>query len=258
MRFCCPLRLIFQLTASRRGWPLGFVSSVVLRDISTHSLTKRLTSSDIADSPISPFQLTASRRGWHPCYNNIVYVILYFNSQPHEEADSTNRSYWCIVHISTHSLTKRLTMFCAIVNPILVFQLTASRRGWRHRNVLSAYNFYFNSQPHEEADCSPPVHAATPFVFQLTASRRGWQQFCTKIPSPKLFFCNYYIYCFLCSSLIQFFAYFFFLNLSFFRCECSRESCVLNFRTYNIKVSVTSKPGLAPICSTLFLYFSPK
>ena len=54
-----------------------------------------------------------------------------FNSQPHEEADNAdcliNRSF----NISTHSLTKRLTILpidrCAAIP-------------------------YFNSQPHEEAD----------------------------------------------------------------------------------------------------------
>lgn len=139
------------------------------------------------------------------------------------------------------------------------FHLTVSRRGWRRTvstvsscHLISIHSLtkrltnllmrihisllHFNSQPHEEADSN----SAQKFLVQ------------------NCFFCNYYIYCFLCSSLIQFFAYFFFLNLSFCRCECSRESCVLNFRTYNIKVSVTSKPGLAPICSTLFLYFSPR
>ena len=161
-------------------------------------------------------------------------------------------------YISTHSLTKRLTDCVYYSSGARTFQLTASRRGWLHTKWLDPKSVIFQLTASRRGwpvlNCSEYSRMS----FQLTASRRGWQQFCTKIPSPKLFFCNYYIYCFLCSSLIQFFAYFFFLNLSFCRCECSRESCVLNFRTYNIKVSVTSKPGLAPICSTLFLYFSPR
>ena len=138
--------------------------------------------------------------------------------------------------ISTHSLTKRLTL----------------------KGRIHSHLFYISTHSLTKRLTGMETLHEIRKKFQLTASRRGWRQFRTKIPSPKLHFCNYYIYCFLCSSFIRFFVYFFFLNLSFCRCECSRESCVLNFRTYNIKVSVTSKPGLAPICSTLFLYFSPK
>ena len=122
-------------------------------DISTHSLTKRLTS-DI----------------WHT-----EFFHRYFNSQPHEEADS-NRPYENDdEHISTHSLTKRLTLlsdyFNAIANisthsltkrltdPLgmfirfVIFQLTASRRGWRTIWCITApLTPHFNSQPHEEAD----------------------------------------------------------------------------------------------------------
>ena len=117
---------------------------------------------------------------------------------------------------------------------------------------------YFNSQPHEEADMESLGNRYGKFYFNSQPHEEADSNSAQKFLVQNCFFCNYYIYCFLCSSLIQFFAYFFFLNLSFCRCECSRESCVLNFRTYNIKVSVTSKPGLAPICSTLFLYFSPR
>ena len=53
-----------------------------------------------------------------------------FNSQPHEEADGVAQATGDISLISTHSLTKRLT--------IPLFFIAVFR--------------YFNSQPHEEAD----------------------------------------------------------------------------------------------------------
>ena len=57
-----------------------------------------------------------------------------FNSQPHEEADFAIVFPFSLYTISTHSLTKRLTMM---------------------NNQRSIWDEYFNSQPHEEADsCS--------------------------------------------------------------------------------------------------------
>ena len=77
------------------------------------------------------FQLTASRRGWRKC---------------RVKSDSFRA-------ISTHSLTKRLTMYSAKrVSPITAFQLTASRRGWRVKKITKL----------------------STILFQLTASRRGW------------------------------------------------------------------------------------
>ena len=55
----------------------------------------------------------------------------YFNSQPHKEADNTERRNNSGKNISTHSLTRRLT--------ILMLKYLAAPR-------------YFNSQPHKEAD----------------------------------------------------------------------------------------------------------
>ena len=154
LEFIAVRLFVFQLTASRRGWrPVLLHSSCRVSyfnsqpyeeadlppvprehslDISTHSLTKRLTS-DI----------------WHT-----EFFHRYFNSQPHEEADS-NRPYENDdEHISTHSLTKRLTglpIFAEAIEEL--FQLTASRRGWRYK-VCQKVNlaYHFNSQPHEEAD----------------------------------------------------------------------------------------------------------
>ena len=100
---------VFQLTASRKDWrPVLLHSSCrvsyfnsqpheeadgiwrlfqCVKNISTHSLTKRLTPIKLIWRSLRPFQLTASRRGWPD--------------------DSTESFRWRI--ISTHSLTKRLT-----------------------------------------------------------------------------------------------------------------------------------------------------
>ena len=100
--------IIFQLTASRRGW-------------------RRIIECNFL-SPI--FQLTASRRGWPPKPLR-SYLVLHFNSQPHEEADTVKILSYFGIFISTHSLTKRLTG-------------SHKRHHWNYR--------HFNSQPHEEAD----------------------------------------------------------------------------------------------------------
>ena len=125
---------VFQLTASRRGWHrisdiLNF-STV----ISTNSLTKRLTNIGVTTSQ----------------------QMIHFNSQPHEEADSST-----------------VYMFSADS----VFQLTASRRVYLCQ-VCSIT--YFNSQPHEEADDENEFMRSFMERFQLTASRRGWH---TDVPS---------------------------------------------------------------------------
>ena len=60
-----------------------------------------------------------------------IDVILYFNSQPHEEADRTGHAVCRVLVISTHSLTRRLT---------------------RSPRETAGRKINFNSQPHEEAD----------------------------------------------------------------------------------------------------------
>ena len=124
---------VFQLTASRRGWQSECSRRECAKDISTHSLTKRLTSFRRYIAWFVLFQLTASRRGWLPGRN---HLYLHFEISTHSLTKrlTENRPEWSgWWEISTHSLTKRLT--------------------WNSKSIFQII-FYFNSQPHEEADCN--------------------------------------------------------------------------------------------------------
>ena len=145
---------LFQLTASRRGWQSECSRRECAKDISTHSLTKRLTSFRRYIAWFVLFQLTASRRGWLPGRN---HLYLHFEISTHSLTKrlTENRPEWSgWWEISTHSLTKRLTLFVAL---------------WERTDL------HFNSQPHEEADVGGDVTAVSCNIFQLTASRRGWR-----------------------------------------------------------------------------------
>ena len=141
--------------------------------ISTHILTKRMTTPYFMNTP--PFLYFNS----HPHEEdditgtcNILWIG-YFNSHPHEEDDLLGMILILIKEISTHILTKRMT----------VYQMHHAD----HQN-------HFNSHPHEEDDCftkrnftngSISTHILTKrmtmyfapvafaLIFQLTSSRRG-------------------------------------------------------------------------------------
>ena len=145
-------RVIFQLTSSRRGWPYQ-------SNRHGEGLVFQLTSSrrgwprswQKRDRRLS-FQLTSSRRGWqllpvvrlskgenfnsHPHEEDDVLVfykpaiLVYFNSHPHEEDDESYRENPVFRVISTHILTKRMTIFKDTGFDSCTFQLTSSRRGW--------------------------------------------------------------------------------------------------------------------------------
>ena len=155
-------------------------------NISTHILTKRMTFHACVRVPLTEhfnshpheeddwnicanftvtelFQLTSSRRGWHDARNWRITPKRNFNSHPHEEDDEYHherlerRKY-----ISTHILTKRMTLQTAFTRIVSIFQLTSSRRGWR---------WYFGVWK-------------TSSIFQLTSSRRGW-------PHPNFYIVAY-------------------------------------------------------------------
>ena len=98
---------VFQLTASQGGWRNEHVRRSWTKRISTHSLTRRLT-------------LWATF---------ILEVKLYFNSQPHKEADERSELYHAnIKDISTHSLTRRLTSSQVYSDRIMISTHSLTRR----------------------------------------------------------------------------------------------------------------------------------
>ena len=54
---------------------------------------------------------------------------MYFNSHPHEEDDGEYVFYQDVIYISTHILTRRMTIRHYIPGAHLIFQLTSSRGG---------------------------------------------------------------------------------------------------------------------------------
>ena len=63
-------------------------------------------------------------------HRKYIQFLLYFNSQPHEEADGESFvTDICVGSISTHSLTRRLTEIQNLPEEAKTFQLTASRGG---------------------------------------------------------------------------------------------------------------------------------
>ena len=148
--------MIFQLTASQGGW----------------QLRGRVLFDDIL------FQLTASQGGW-PDYSICGTPQFHFNSQPHKEADESWLAYNRMVsHISTHSLTRRLTehmgrylMMCKI------FQLTASQGGWPSLQLQPYPSNTFQLTASQGGWRKSGERWRCSLKFQLTASQGGWRYF---------------------------------------------------------------------------------
>ena len=100
---------IFQLTASQGGWLWREKQRMTVTYISTHSLTRRLTSVKNTMIMLFVFQLTASQGGWQSlfpfCLSHYIFQL------------TASQGGWLagyVIHdnsliISTHSLTRRLT-----------------------------------------------------------------------------------------------------------------------------------------------------
>ena len=167
-------------------------------EISTHSLTRRLTTSileNFISRDISTHSLT---RRLTACWKRRRQWLCHFNSQPHKEADIL----WFWIPADTHyfnsqphkeadnSLTDHL-----IRSPHFNSQPHKEADSFYTRLVL--WYCYFNSQPHKEADInvwekeskyiSISTHSLTRrltnvgylslprLAFQLTASQGGWR-----------------------------------------------------------------------------------
>ena len=144
--------------------------------ISTHILTRRMTLLWCICCGSMVFQLTSSRGGW-PSFMNTPNPFQNFNSHPHEEDDgSTSFSYPTLI-ISTHILTRRMTMKVENHYTFMIFQLTSSRGGWHHSYAQKFFHIYFNSHPHEEDDDSDNQYITLPNISTHILTRRmtrGW------------------------------------------------------------------------------------
>ena len=100
---------------------------------------------------------------------------------------SSKNSHWTETPISTHILTKRMTVG---LNPsafFALFQLTSSRRGWPP--TAKDWIRYILFQLTSSRRGWPYVQVArmSPSLFQLTSSRRGWQAVLSRLLSSYHF-----------------------------------------------------------------------
>ena len=116
----------------------------------------------------------------------------------------------------------------------------------------------FNSQPHKEAD-----HTGHRLGDQVDISTHSLTRRLTailnKFSYPKLHSnCyNYPIVCINYTNQFQFF-FIFVTKTRLFQVRISWDFMGTWDSHYRIRGVVTSNPAFAPICSTLFLYFSPR
>ena len=104
--------------------------------ISTHSLTRRLTSIYLFWCIPCLFQLTASQGGWRQKQAMTRAMKVFQLTASQGGWRTRSRNFKLISFISTHSLTRRLTLPGVCCCPTwVVFQLTASQGGWHIFNL---------------------------------------------------------------------------------------------------------------------------
>ena len=191
------MTITFQLTASQGGWPGYHFDWDEQKFISTHSLTRRLTATNLAAfCKVDNFNSQPHKEADADMLPK-SQKIKYFNSQPHKEADiclltfirisgifqlTASQGGWrrknTILYLQSlfqltasqggwQFLQQRMTFTDT-------FQLTASQGGWRFKTIWNRTRKNFNSQPHKEADAFPHRHYMNGKRFQLTASQGGW------------------------------------------------------------------------------------
>ena len=120
----------FQLTASQGGWRSDPRKMERHCNISTHSLTRRLTDLILLANGQSDISTHSLTRRLTVCLISNSSQQENFNSQPHKEADGLLPFICRLDSISTHSLTRRLTKGASCQGSFEAFQLTASQGGW--------------------------------------------------------------------------------------------------------------------------------
>ena len=97
----------------------------------------------------------------------------YFNSQPHEEADPCLSLYCFAYSISTRSLTRRLTVSCGNICCIAENFNSQPHEEADYKVCKSSYMLRnFNSQPHEEADFCSEIIAQQVVISTRSLTRR--------------------------------------------------------------------------------------
>ena len=167
--------LEFQLTASQGGWHTSDVSGIPAHRISTHSLTRRLTSlrvdflSHVMHFNSQPHKEADDIPDW------ILQELLYFNSQPHKEADEPYRGILTgRQHFNSQPHKEADFYFFSICCIMFKFQLTASQGGWLLYCFHDGVSGIFQLTASQGGWLSFPISISSPALFQLTASQGGW------------------------------------------------------------------------------------
>lgn len=117
---------------------------------------------------------------------------------------------------------------------------------------------YFNSQPLKEADSREYVSDTTEYISTHSLTRRLTAILFNKNRFVQFIFIALYQSPPTTSPPSSFFSPYFLIFSKNIRCESPEDWVGAWGSHYRIRVSVTSKPCFAPMCSTLFLYLSPR
>ena len=119
-------------------------------------------------------------------------------------------------------------------------------------------NIHFNSQPHKEADFGCFCYHETHCISTHSLTRRLTAILFNKNRFVQFIFIALYQSPPTTSPPSSFFSPYFLIFSKNIRCESPEDWVGAWGSHYRIRVSVTSKPCFAPMCSTLFLYLSPR
>ena len=121
------------------------------------------------------FQLTASRGGWRTHTADMMAARIISTHSLTRRLTMCNWRFKALCRISTHSLTRRLTSTYTRRTCWMAFQLTASRGGWRRSQWLSVTEHTFQLTASRGGWRVFLYRKSEKIIFQLTASRGGWR-----------------------------------------------------------------------------------
>ena len=159
-----------SLTRRLTGWSLQLIT---LRSISTHSLTRRLTPLVGGHPGGQTFQLTASQGGWHCEVKKKQHGIMYFNSQPHKEADMAengNSGGYGYFNSQPHKEADKSKARKKSWKPYFNSQPHKEADGENEWEKF--FSRHFNSQPHKEADSSKNSWPVGSYISTHSLTRR--------------------------------------------------------------------------------------